>query len=46
MQAKKKAEGSTELDWDKEREEIYERLLRATANVQLMALATNEDDAK
>jgi hypothetical protein len=37
IQAKKEAEGSTELDWDAEREEIYERLLRATANVQLLA---------
>ena len=43
IQAKKQAEGSTEIDWDAEREEIYERLLAATADVRLLApTPTNE----
>jgi len=46
VQAKKQAEGATELDWDAEREEIYQRLLAATENVQLLAPAQTNEDAK
>jgi hypothetical protein len=40
--AKKQAEGSTELDWDAEREEILQELIAATAEVQSLA-PTNGD---
>jgi hypothetical protein len=34
---RKQLEGSTEIDWDDEREQIYQRLLKATASLQLNA---------
>jgi hypothetical protein len=32
---RKQLEGSTEIDWDEEKEKIYERLVKATAGLQL-----------
>jgi hypothetical protein len=35
LKIKKALEGLDEIDWDAEREEVYQRLLKATADVQL-----------
>jgi hypothetical protein len=43
LKLKKQADGSEEIDWDVEREETYQRLLKATAEIaQLPAPTTNE----
>ena len=33
LRLKKQADGSLEIDWDAEREEVYQRLRKATAEV-------------
>jgi Family of unknown function (DUF5681) len=33
LKLKKQADGSEEIDWDAEREEVYQRLLKATATI-------------
>jgi hypothetical protein len=33
LKLKKQADGSEEIDWDAEREEVYQRLLKATAEI-------------
>ena len=42
LQAKKQAEGSEEIDWTAEREELYQRLLTATAELQSPVQSTDE----
>jgi len=44
VQAKKAAEGSTEIDWDAEREELRQRLLAKTADLLQLPASPNEDD--
>jgi hypothetical protein len=42
IKLKKQADGSEEIDWDAEREEVYQRLLKATEYLQLPAPDKNK----
>ena len=42
LRLKKQAEGSEEIDWTAEREELYQRLLTATAELQSPVQSTDE----
>ena len=42
IKLKKQADGSDEIDWDAEREEVYQRLLKATAEIVQLPAPPNE----
>ena len=42
LKAKKEAEGSIEIDWDEEKEQLRQRLMAATANTGQVSAPTNE----
>jgi hypothetical protein len=42
LNKKKKAEGYTEIDWDAEKEKVYQRLMRATEDTLQVTTPTNE----
>jgi Family of unknown function (DUF5681) len=42
LKAKKEAEGSIEIDWDEEKEQLRQRLMAATADTGQVSVPTNE----